>query len=160
MSKLRYGLQLCTNVRIVETEMKSCNMKSLQVAQNKLMRLILNVPYNDRTSTSELLLKSGLLSVNQMAASIKLSEVWKSENIVNYPIKLEQNNPGMIQYERIVRPSTNRKWNQDAKSNAAKESFSRNAAKLWNTAPETIKSARNLSLAKKEIIKYCKTLPI
>ena len=42
MSKLRYGLQLCTNVRTMETEMKTGNMKSVQVAQNKLLRLLLN----------------------------------------------------------------------------------------------------------------------
>ena len=50
----------CTNVRTDETERKSGTMKSLQIAQNKLMRLILNVPYNDRTSTNVLLTKTGL----------------------------------------------------------------------------------------------------
>ena len=53
-----------------------------------------------------------------------------------------------------------RKWNQDAKSTAAKESFSRNAAKLWNLALLAIKTAKSLSLAKKEVNKYCRTLPI
>ena len=116
------------------------------------MRLILNVPYKDRTNTSVLLSKTGLLSVNQLAASIKLCEVWKSENVENYPVKLEPNNPGQTMNERTLRPSTIRKWNQDAKSTAAKESFSRNAAKLWNLAPLAIKSAKSLSLAKKKLI--------
>ena len=81
MSKLRYGLQLCTNVRIDETEKKNANMKSLQISQNKLMRLLINAPYLDRTSTSTLLEKTGLLSVNQTAACIKLIGVWKGLNI-------------------------------------------------------------------------------
>ena len=34
VSKLRYCLQLCTNVRTLETETKNSNMKSAQVAQN------------------------------------------------------------------------------------------------------------------------------
>ena len=38
----------------------------------------------------------------------------------------------------------------------SKASFSRNAAKLWNMAPTCIKNAPNLSLAKKEIARYCK----
>ena len=32
------------------------------------------------------------MSVNQLATSIKLVEVWKSTNINDYPIKLEPNN--------------------------------------------------------------------
>ena len=160
MSKLRYGLQLCTNVRIEESELKNGNMKSLQIAQNKLMRLLTRTSIKDRTCTRELLSMTGLLSVNQLAASIKLCEVWKSENIKDYPIHLEPNHPGLGHSDRSVRPTTSRKWNQDAKSTAAKESFSRNAAKLWNNAPQCIKTAKSLTSAKKEIRKYCGTLPI
>ena len=160
MSKLRYGLQLCTNVRIESTEKKNGNMKSLQIAQNKLMRLLIKVPYRDRTSTEELLNKTGLLAINQLAASIKLCEVWKSENIVNYPVHLEPNNHTTVPCDRSVRPSTTRKWNQDAKSTAEKDSFSRNAAKIWNAAPPSVKNAKSLRAAKNEIKKFCKTLPI
>ena len=135
-------------------------MKSVQTAQNKLMRMLINAPYNDRTSTSVLLKETGLLSVNQLAASIKLCEVWKAENVPNYPVQLEPNQRISTYTERSVRPTTNRKWNQDCNSTAARESFSRNAAKLWNSAPLTIKNAKNLNLAKKEIKKHCKMLPI
>ena len=160
MSKLRYGLQLCTNVRTDESEKKNGKMKSIQIAQNKLMRILINVSYKDRTSTCDLLRMTGLLSVNQLSASIKLAEVWKSENIPNYPVQLEPNNTGTVYTERSVRPSTVRKWNQDAKSSAAKESFSRNSAKIWNSAPESIKCAINLKKAKIKIKKYCTMLPI
>ena len=160
MSKLRYGLQLCSNVRIEEAELKNGNMKAVQIAQNKLMRVLANVSYMERTSTVDLLKKTGLLSINQTAASIKLIEVWKAENIENYPVKLEPNNAGLIETDRSVRPSTTRKWNQDAKTSAARESFSRNAAKIWNKAPNSIKLAKSLSLAKKEIKKHCQMLPI
>ena len=47
-------------------------MKAAQVAQNKLMRLLTKASYMDQTGTKELLEKTGLLSVNQTAASIKL----------------------------------------------------------------------------------------
>ena len=114
MTKLRYGLQLCTNVRTEESEIKSTNMKAAQVAQNKLMRLLTNAKYNDHTSTKVLLEKSGLLSVNQTAASIKLTEVWKGINIMNYPIQLEPNNPEQSENPRVLRPTSVRMWNQDA----------------------------------------------
>ena len=86
VSKLRYGLQLCSNVRTLETDPKNINMKAAQVAQNKLLRLLNNVSLKDKVSTINLVKHSGLLSVNQLAASIKLTEVWKSLNIPNYPI--------------------------------------------------------------------------
>jgi hypothetical protein len=160
MSKLRYGLQLCTKVRSDETESKSGNIKSAQVAQNKLMRLLLRAPFNDRASTFELLEKTGLLSVNQLAASIKLLEAWKSENVPNYPVQLEPNNQSESTRERQLRPGSTRKWNQDAKSIAEKECFSRNTAKLWNCAPLNIKNAKNLNITKKAIKTYCKSLPV
>ena len=50
--------------------------------------------------------------------------------------------------------------NQDAKSTAEKESFSRNSAKIWNNAPDSIKTAMTLRGAKSEIKKHCKYLPV
>ena len=160
MSKLRYGLQLCTNARILESETKNANMKSAQIAENKMMRLLTKASYTDRSSTSELLGKTGFLSVNQLAASIKLAEVWKSINVEGYPIQLEPNKKSPKDTDSNLRPASTRIWNQDARSSAAKESFSRNAAKIWNNAPENIKNALNLKSAKKQIAKHCKSLPI
>ena len=98
--------------------------------------------------------------VNKLAASIKLIEAWKSMNLEKYPVQLEPNTFGQVGSDRTLRPSTSRKLNQDTKFSAAKECFSRNTAKIWNSAPMCIKSAKNLSSAKNEIKKFCKTLPI
>ena len=56
-----------------------------------MLRLLENSSIRDRISTNELLQKIGLLSVNQLAASIKLAEAWKSINISEYPIQLKLN---------------------------------------------------------------------
>ena len=106
--------------------------------------MLINAPYNDRTSTNVLLKETGLLSVNQLAASIKMCEVWKAENVPNYPVQLEPNQLVPTYTERSVRPTTNRKWNQDGDSTAAK---------LWNSDPLTIKTAKNLNLGKKKKLK-------
>ena len=144
-------------------------MKSAQIAQNKMMRLLTKASYkknrrkasyNDRTSTSKLLEKTGFLSVNQLAASIKLAEAWKAINVEGYPIQLEPNKKLLVEMVRNLRPTSSRLWNQDAKMTAAKESFSRNAAKLWNIAPQSKSNAINIKSAKKEISKHCKTMPI
>ena len=159
MSKLRYGLQLCTEVRINNNEPINGNLKAVQIAQNKLLRLLDNCLISERRPTELLLKNTGLLSVNQLAASIKLSEVWKSINLVNYPIQLEPNVVGKPDTDRSLRTSSCRLWNQDAKTRAERESFSRNAAKIWNNAPLAIKNATTLTAAKKEIKLHCLTLP-
>ena len=41
----------------------------------------------------------------------------------------------------------------------AQESFLRDAAKIWNNAPINVKNAKSLYLAKKEILKFVKTIP-
>ena len=76
----------------------------------------------------------------------------------SYPFQLEENNPGRIEIERIVRQGTRKEWKDDSKSTAAKISFSRDAAKLWNKAFIAIKNAKTLSSAKSEIKKHCKLM--
>ena len=76
-------------------------MKSAQVAQNKLLRMLDRVTLKDHVTAESLLLKYNLPSVNQLAAEIKLTETWKSINIQNYPFKLESNNHGRNDGERI-----------------------------------------------------------
>ena len=52
-----------------------------------------------------------------------------------YPVQLETNNPRREGVGKIVRASTRKFWKDDAKSTAAKISFSRDTAKIWNNAP-------------------------
>ena len=77
-------------------------------------------------------------------------EVWKSLNVENYPIKLEPNNRVINNLERTLRPTSTRIWNQDARTVAERESFSRNAAKLWNNLPNELKNITKLSKAKNQ----------
>ena len=87
-------------------------------------------------------------------------EVWKSINVTNYPIQLEKNKKSALDNERILRPGSSMVWKEDARKKIAKESFSRNAAKVWNQAPVTVKNATTLGLAKSAIKLHCLTLPI
>ena len=159
-SKLRYGLQLCSNIRLKDTDSHNTLMQAAQVAQNKMLRLLDNSTLADRKSTLELLKKSNMLSVNQLAASIKLTEAWKACNIPNYPIELEKNHANLAPTDRVVRPQTTRVWKEDGRTNTARDSFTRSAAKIWNQAPTEIKTAETLSSAKKLIKSYCQMLPI
>ncbi len=80
-SKLRYGLQLCTEVRLTEEQPKSQLVTMVQRAQNKMLRVLDGARIVDRKSTKSLLDEQNMLSVNQMAAQIKLTEMWKALTI-------------------------------------------------------------------------------
>ena len=64
-------------------------MKSLQLTQNKLLRTLNWTKISDKISTQCMLNTFQLLSVNQLAAEIKLIETWKSINLEYNPIQLE-----------------------------------------------------------------------
>ena len=67
MSKLCYGLQLCNQVRTKTDDPTSANMKSAQIAQNKMLRMLDRVTLKDHVTSKSLLLKYNLPSVNQLA---------------------------------------------------------------------------------------------
>ena len=71
---------------------QSTAMKALQQTQNRMLRAINNSKIADRVSVTSMLTKFNLLSVNQLAAQIKLTEVWKSVNIKDYAISLDPYN--------------------------------------------------------------------
>ena len=101
------------------------------------------------------------LSVNQLAAQIKLTEVWKSVNVEGNPTTLE---PYRVQNRSesapVLRPKNNRIFKDTARLEASKSSFHIDAAKLWNRAPSSIQTAPSLSSAKKAVLLYVKSLPI
>ena len=119
-----------------------------------------NSTLKDRKHTKDLLEKFNILSVNQTAIQIKLMEAWKATHMPNYPIQLEKNEENKLLNSRELRPTSIRLWREDGKSSAARESFSRNTAKIWNQAPITVKETRTLNQAKKAVKLYCKTLPV
>ena len=70
MSKLRYGLQFCSQVRKNSADPVNQNMKAIQVAQNKILRMVEGVSLKDHVTSSSLLLKHNLPSANQLAGQI------------------------------------------------------------------------------------------
>ena len=160
MSKLRYGLQLCNQVRTNTEDPTNSLMKSVQVAQNKMLRMLDRISLKDHVTSKSLLLKYNLSSVNQLAAEIKLLESWKSVNLANYPFQLERNNTSQTNNDRVLRLTSIKFGKDEARSKAASKNISRDCAKLWNNAPMTIKNASTLWCAKKEIKSYCRSLEL
>ena len=63
-------------------------MSAVQVAQNKMLRVIEGVSLKQHIPSKVLREKFGLPVVNQLAAEIKLTEAWKSINLPNYPFQV------------------------------------------------------------------------
>ena len=160
MSKLRYGLQLCNQVRVKHDDPENQNMKTAQIAQNKMLRMLEGVSLKEHVTSKSLLLKYKLPSVNQLAGEIKLMEAWKATHIPSYPFQMEENEPNRQNVDRSMRPNTMKMWKDSAKTKAARESMSIDCAKLWNAAPLQIKNANTKATAKREIKKFAMTLEI
>ena len=159
-SKLRYGLQLCAKVRLREEESTDGNMKMVQIAQNKMLRILDNSSIKDRRSKKDMLTRFDMLSVNQTAAQIKLTEAWKSLNVEDYPVKLRKERRIVPGSDRQLRADTIRDLEEGGRLKSTLASFTRDAGHIWNQAPKCIKEAKTLSKVKADIKKYCKTLPI
>jgi hypothetical protein len=160
VSKLRYGLQLCTKVQHSTEERKCTAMKSLQLTQNRMLRAINNSKIKDKISIVSMLKKFNLLSVNQLAASIKLTEVWKSLNVVDYPLQLDPYNQTTTTLSLDLRPKPSRVFNDSARLQISKYSFNVDSARLWNQAPPEVTSAPTLDAAKSAIKTYANSLPV
>ena len=141
---------------------ENCPTNSLvmeaQKAQNRLLRTLCNKKLSDRVSTKKLLEAQKMLSVNQLSAQIKLTEMWKAKFDADYPLKFSRQKT--LENGRVTRGTANGKIVETGRTARAKASFCGDAPRIWNKAPATITNAKSLSIAKKEIRKFCKTLPI
>ena len=115
---------------------------------------------SDQVSIKSMLEKFNLLSVNQLAAQIKLKEVWKSLNCENYPIKLEIYNNALKDGSHTLRHKENRIFKDTCRLQKSKISFNLDAARLWNAAPLSIKNSVTSYEAKKSSLIFVKYLPL
>ena len=158
MSKVRYGLQLYGKVRRSEDSPRCEDFKSIQKIQNDLMRYLTGCQLKDKVSIRSLLDKLNMVSVNQLNAQVKLLEMWKSLNIEDYPLKLQQQEirEGMA----TTRAATKGQPCDIGRTQLTQTTCISDAIKMWNAAPCAITESRSLYQAKREIKKYAKTLPV
>ena len=157
-SKMRYGIHLCGKVRISEEDTTQGYMDEIQKTQNKMLRLLNNTRIKDRVSTKTIMTNLNMLSVNQVNAQVKLTEIWKSVNTENYPIQSQK-----LKYNpesRNTRAAHRGDLVIEASTVKSQATFLNDAFKLWNAASNEIKNSKSLAIAKMEIKKFVKTLPI
>ena len=112
----------------------------------------------DKISTESLLKKFNLLSVNQLNAQMKITEIYKALNIEHYPLKLKK--VTAVNERSITRAVTKEKLVVDGNCILSQNTFINDATKAWNMIPDEIKMCKSLWSAKKAIKNFVKTLPI
>ena len=91
-------------------------------------------------------------------AQIKLTEVWKATHTTNNPLNIHPRvKPESVRETRSVK---NGALETSGSSTISTNCFIEDAKRVWNSAPVEIKSAKTIYTAKKEIKKYCISLPI
>ena len=130
----------------------------LQISQNKMLRLLNNSRICDKISTASLLEKFNMMSVNQINAQIKLSEMWKAVRDEDHPFNLEKriSEPDV----RSMRSISNKVLPVKSFTERSKNTFINDGIKAWNLTPTIIKECNTFSCAKNEIKKFVRTLPI
>ena len=145
-SKLRYGLQLCAEVRTSENQSKNTELLKLQKAQNRMLRVLTKTRRLDRKRITEMLKETDSLSVNQTSAQIKMMEMWKATRDSKYPIQVE-----VIREQKTgtsTRGNQSIRIKETGRTKLVIQSFVGDAARLWNKAPEEIKGKKTISSAK------------
>ena len=128
------------------------------MAQNKMLRMLNGSRIWDKISTASLLVKFNMMSVNQINAQMKLSEMWKAVNEENHPFELIKQESGAN--VRSMRSVTNEMLPDQSFSELSKNTFINDGIKAWNRAPSNIKLCKTHASAKAEIKKFVKSKPI
>ena len=136
-----------------------CNdLKEIQLVQNKLLRSLNGTRLKDMVSTESLLVKFGILSVNQMNAQVKLLEMWKALHVEDYPLKIAQKEAPVMGVS--TRAAEKGRPIEIGKSKMTQTSSISDSIRIWNLSPESVTESGSLYLAKKNIKQFVKSLPI
>ena len=158
MSHVRYGLLLYCRIETDPNDPHSVCIEKLRTVFNDCLRLLTGKSRTDHESITNMLDNLGWLSLNQMAAETRLVEAWKVSKNQSYCLN-------DILKRRHKSSYSTRSKDQDLFERGVNDihgsaGFVNPTARIWNKAPEDIRTAGTLTEAKRHIRKYVKTLPI
>jgi len=144
-------------VRKVESDPQWGNMQKVQVALNDVMRLLCGVRRRDKLRTEELLRRTEMLSINQMAAQCTLLTTWK---IMRGQCPALESLAQIRTSTRATRSQGKGDLLMPMGNRTLTNGFRYQAAKIWNAAPVNVRNAASISTAKKLIKEFVRTLPV
>ena len=99
-----------------------------------------------------------MLSVNQLNASIKFTELWKATRSDNYPLRITK--PLRENPLRLHSTRNDNLLEIKGKSEIVFGTFINDGTRLWNSAPADIKNCASIYSVKRLIKKFVETLPV
>ena len=149
-------------IRMLESDTSSTNMQSLQVMQDRALRICLNLPWDSKESRSNMLQSSNALSVNQQAAYHTLLLVW---NILRTKTPADLYNQFQGVESRMARTSscsiTRGDLSQSWTLNCKRYGFVQQGIRIWNKAPKELKDNKKKLQFKKKAKEWIKlNIPI
>ena len=154
MSKIRYGLSVYWPIRFKIDDPHPSAVSGIKVVFNRVLRILCGVVLEDRISVEKMLIKLGWLSINQLAAEVRLIEVWKALNLNNSLTEMFEKVKGS------TRAASQNRIKVGTNSKIRESSFLRPSVKLWNMAPLSVVEAPNEANARKAIRDFVKKLPL
>ena len=146
-----------TRSRLSDEDPNPSSIEGIKVIFHDVLRLLCSTKRSNHSSIESMLKKLNWLSVNQLAAEVRLMEVWKSLNLEDYCLKsLFQE----VERSRSTRSSGTRKLKTNFKTKIRYSSFQYQSVRLWNSAPDDVTNAATESKAKSAIRKFVSALPI
>ena len=140
ISKIKYGLQLLGKVRMTKEDVEQGDLGAIQKVQNKMVRLLNGCRLLDKIKTQTLLKNVKMLSVNQINAQIKLTEVWKAVNDPNHPLKIEKLTH--VNANCLTRAVKNEDLKEFGKSSIVQSTFLSDAVKFGTTVQQALKTVK------------------
>ena len=154
MSKLRYGLSVYWPIRFKNDDPHPSAVQGIKVVFNRLLRILCGTVMEDKVSVAKMLRRLDWLSINQVAAEVRLLEVWKALNLNNSLTEMFEKVQG------TTRAANHNRIKVGSNNKIRESSFLYPSVKLWNMAPLSVVEAPNESNARKAIRDFVKRLPL
>ena len=123
-----------------------------------LARFLNSKSLRDKIPTKELLKNINMLSVNQLNVKMKIMEVWKLFNVEGYPLNIPTQSATIDSLN--TRAMTSFRPIEQYGSHLISNTCISDSIKLWNMAPEDIKSCKSRYQIKKLARYFALTLPV
>ena len=123
------------------------NLQKNSDSSKNMLRLLNGSKISDKISIESMLSKFKALSVNQLNASIKLLEIWKSLNLSNYPLTIKQQSSDSNRIN--TRADQKQKPVEIGRKELTKNTCISDAVRVWNLAPISVTACLSVYQAKK-----------
>ena len=158
MSHVRYGLPLYCPIELDANDPHSVCIEKLRVVFNDCLRLLTGNSRSDHKSIEKMLDELGWLSLNQMAAESRLIQAWKTAYNQDYCLNDTLKKRHKSSYQ--TRSQQQDYFERGVLDLHGSVGFVNSTAKIWNSAPDKIKTASSLPEARRNIRAFVKTLPL